>query len=229
MVVPHSGGYPHAKFDGYLLLFKFGPHTKSGLTIPQCKRRHCDLGVAMNLTKTGSETRSPRGQMSERCQNKWVGNSGGEQSLVLDSTGAWPQWPPAHWACALYLFTMWQEPCLHKSRRQLAIISPVMFHIARQELFTFMMSHYIPPAQAPRIHFFQFSLSPMQHSWLWWSLTIHSLPWQTFGLSNPEKKGVVVWPCRGDGKKTTISSGSKSWRTQGHLNIWLDFVFSIWE
>ena len=36
MVVPHSGGYPHAKFEGNLLLFKFGPHTKSGLTIPQC-------------------------------------------------------------------------------------------------------------------------------------------------------------------------------------------------
>ena len=38
MVVPHSGGYPHAKFEGYLLLLKFGPHTKSGLTIPQCIR-----------------------------------------------------------------------------------------------------------------------------------------------------------------------------------------------
>ena len=38
MVVPHSGGYPHAKFEGNLLLFKFGPHTKSGLTIPQCGR-----------------------------------------------------------------------------------------------------------------------------------------------------------------------------------------------
>ena len=38
MVVPHSGGYPHAKFEGNLLLFKFEPHTKSGLTIPQCVR-----------------------------------------------------------------------------------------------------------------------------------------------------------------------------------------------
>ena len=38
MVVPHSGGYPHAKFEGNLLLFKFGPLTKSGLTIPQCVR-----------------------------------------------------------------------------------------------------------------------------------------------------------------------------------------------
>ena len=38
MVVPHSGGYPHAKFEGYLLLLKFGAHTKSGLTIPQCDR-----------------------------------------------------------------------------------------------------------------------------------------------------------------------------------------------
>ena len=38
MVVPHSGGYPHAKFEGNLLLFKFEPHTKSGLTIPQCGR-----------------------------------------------------------------------------------------------------------------------------------------------------------------------------------------------
>ena len=38
MVVPHSGGYPHAKFEGNLLLFKFEPHTKSGLTIPQCDR-----------------------------------------------------------------------------------------------------------------------------------------------------------------------------------------------
>ena len=37
MVVPHSGGYPHAKFEGNLLLFKFGPLTKSGLTIPQCE------------------------------------------------------------------------------------------------------------------------------------------------------------------------------------------------
>ena len=36
MVVPHSGGYPNAKFEGNLLLFKFGPHTKSGLTTPQC-------------------------------------------------------------------------------------------------------------------------------------------------------------------------------------------------
>ena len=92
-----------------------------------------------------------------------------------------------------------------------------------------MMSHYIPPAQAPCIHFFQFSLSPI-HDFdvsTFWSLTIHSLPWQTFGLPNPEKKSVVVWPCCGDGKKTTISSGSKSWRTQGHLNIWLDFVFCI--
>ena len=41
MVVPHSGGYPHAKFEGNLLLFKFGPLTKSGLTIPQCA--HGDL------------------------------------------------------------------------------------------------------------------------------------------------------------------------------------------
>ena len=40
MVVPHSGRYPHAKFEGNLLLFKFEPHTKSGLTIPQCGRRH---------------------------------------------------------------------------------------------------------------------------------------------------------------------------------------------
>ena len=39
MVIPHSGLYPHAKFEGNLLLFKFGPHTKSGLTIPQCGRR----------------------------------------------------------------------------------------------------------------------------------------------------------------------------------------------
>ena len=38
MVVPHSGGYPHAKFEGNLLLFKFEPHAKSGLTIPQCVR-----------------------------------------------------------------------------------------------------------------------------------------------------------------------------------------------
>ena len=38
MVIPHSGGYSHAKFEGNLLLFKFGPHTKSGLTIPQCGR-----------------------------------------------------------------------------------------------------------------------------------------------------------------------------------------------
>ena len=38
MVIPHSGGYPHAKFEGNLLLFKFEPHTKSGLTIPQCVR-----------------------------------------------------------------------------------------------------------------------------------------------------------------------------------------------
>ena len=38
MVIPHSGGYPRAQFEGYLLLFKFGPRTKSGLTIPQCGR-----------------------------------------------------------------------------------------------------------------------------------------------------------------------------------------------
>ena len=38
MVIPHSGSYPHAKFEGNLLLFKFEPHTKSGLTIPQCGR-----------------------------------------------------------------------------------------------------------------------------------------------------------------------------------------------
>ena len=38
MVIPHSGSYPHAKFEGNLLLFKFEPHTKSGLTIPQCVR-----------------------------------------------------------------------------------------------------------------------------------------------------------------------------------------------
>ena len=43
MVVPHSGGYPHAKFEGNLLLFKFGPHTKSGLTIPQWVRWHDEL------------------------------------------------------------------------------------------------------------------------------------------------------------------------------------------
>ena len=36
--MPHSGGYPHSKFEGNLLLFKFEPHTKSGLTIPQCAR-----------------------------------------------------------------------------------------------------------------------------------------------------------------------------------------------
>ena len=36
MVIPHSHSYPHAKFEGNLLLFKFEPHTKSGLTIPQC-------------------------------------------------------------------------------------------------------------------------------------------------------------------------------------------------
>ena len=42
MVIPHSGGYPHAKFEGYLLLLKFGPHTKSGLTIPQCVRVRTD-------------------------------------------------------------------------------------------------------------------------------------------------------------------------------------------
>ena len=43
MVVPHSGRYPHAKFEGNLLLFKFEPHTKSGLTIPQCARGLDDM------------------------------------------------------------------------------------------------------------------------------------------------------------------------------------------
>ena len=38
MVVPHSGRYPHAKFEGNLSLLKFGPLTKSGLTIPQWGR-----------------------------------------------------------------------------------------------------------------------------------------------------------------------------------------------
>ena len=50
MVVPHSGGYPHAKFEGNLLLFKFGPHTKSGLTIPQCAR---SLGPSADESDTG--------------------------------------------------------------------------------------------------------------------------------------------------------------------------------
>ena len=40
MVVPHSGRYPHAKFERNLLLFKFGPLTKSRLTIPQCAHGH---------------------------------------------------------------------------------------------------------------------------------------------------------------------------------------------
>ena len=46
MVIPHSGSYPHAKFEGNLLLFKFEPHTKSGLTIPQCGR---SLGAKCSL------------------------------------------------------------------------------------------------------------------------------------------------------------------------------------
>ena len=61
MVVPHSGGYPHAKFEGNLLLFKFGPHTKSGLTIPQCVRgregRGCEL---TQLRSAGIENRLTR-------------------------------------------------------------------------------------------------------------------------------------------------------------------------
>ena len=57
MVMPHSGGYPHAKFEGYLLLFKFGPHTKSGLTIPQCVRPFSPLtGTAQRMAGMAGET-----------------------------------------------------------------------------------------------------------------------------------------------------------------------------
>ena len=48
--MPHSGGYPHAKFEGNILLFKFEPHTKSGLTIPQC-----DLGLPRNARNQGAK------------------------------------------------------------------------------------------------------------------------------------------------------------------------------
>ena len=50
MVIPHIGGYPHAKFEGNLLLFKFGPLTKSGLTIPQCARVSRDVTAAYSLS-----------------------------------------------------------------------------------------------------------------------------------------------------------------------------------